>query len=82
MEIIDQLIYVAEHDVNGFTRRAAENSFLTIKEWIKEWSETPSPISINLRETEDTVASEDKLKNHQENALALKRKDVLVKEWQ
>lgn len=80
MEIIDQLTQVAGHDVDGFTRRAAENSFLTIKGWIKEWSETPSPIVVDLREKERIAAREDKIKKHHENALALIRKDVLVKE--
>ena len=80
MEIIDQLTQVAGHDVDGFTRRAAENSFLTIKGWIKEWSETPSPIVVDLREKECIAAREDKIKKHHENALALIRKDVLVKE--
>ena len=58
----------------------AENSFLTIKGWIKEWSETPSPIVVDLREKERIAAREDKIKKHHENALALIRKDVLVKE--
>jgi aminopeptidase N len=81
MEILDQLIYVAGHDIDGFTRRAAENSFLTIKEWIKEWSETPLPIALNLREKEDaTTANEERIKKHQENALSLLRKDVLINE--
>ena len=59
---------------------AAENSFLTIKGWIREWSETPSPIVVDLREKECIGTREDKLKKHHENALALIRKDVLVKE--
>ena len=54
--------------------------FLTIKGWIKEWSETPSPIVVDLREKERIAAREDKIKKHHENALALIRKDVLVKE--
>ena len=44
------------------------------------WSETPSPIALDLREKEDTTAYEEKIKKHQENTLALLRKDVLVNE--
>ena len=80
MEIIDELTQVAGHDIDGFTRRAAENSFITIKEWIKEWSETPSPIAVDLREKERIAAREDKQKKHSENALELIRKEVLVNE--
>jgi hypothetical protein len=80
IDILNQLTFVAGHDIDGFTRRAAETSFLTIKDWIKEWSETPSPIALDLREKEDTTAYEEKIKKHQENALTLLRKDVLVNE--
>ena len=80
MEIIDELTQVAGHDIDGFTRRAAKTSFITIKEWIKEWSETPSPIVVDLREKERIAAREDKQKKHSENALELIRKEVLVNE--
>jgi hypothetical protein len=81
LEIIDELALVAEHDLDGFTRRAAEASINIIKGWIKEWSETPSPIDTRLREKERiTAAREEKIKKHHERALELIRKHMLVTE--
>jgi aminopeptidase N len=80
LEIIDELTSVAEHDLDGFTRRAAEKSAIMIKGWIKEWSETPSPIDVHLREKERMTAREEKIKRHHERALALIRKNILVSE--
>jgi aminopeptidase N len=80
LEIIDELTSVAEHDIDGFTRRAAEKSTIIIKGWIKEWSETPSPIDVRLREKERITARQEKIKRHHERALALIRKSILVSE--
>ena len=80
LEIIDELTLVAEHDVDGFTRRAAEKAISIIKGWIKEWSETPSPIDVRLREKEGITAREEKIKKHHERALELIRKSILVNE--
>jgi aminopeptidase N len=80
LEIIDELTSVAEHDIDGFTRRAAEKSTIIIKGWIKEWSETPSPIDVRLRDKERITAREEKIKRHHERVLALMRKSILVSE--
>ena len=80
LEIIDELTLVAEHDVDGFTRRAAETSINIIKGWIKEWSETPSPIDVRLREKERIRSREEKIKKHHERTLESIRKRLLVTE--
>ena len=48
-EAIDALIYVAEHDLDGFIRREAERSVNIMREWIKEWSSKPLTLDIKLR---------------------------------
>jgi len=54
-ESIEALIFVAEHDIDGFVRRNAEASVNVlkewIKEWIKEWSSKPPTLDIKIRET-------------------------------
>jgi hypothetical protein len=47
---INELTYVAGHDLDGFVRRVAENSLKIIREWIKEWAEKPSKIDVKMRE--------------------------------
>jgi aminopeptidase N len=47
---LEELIFVAEHDLDGFIRREAERSANIIKEWINEWSAKPSSLLIKLRE--------------------------------
>ena len=74
------MISVAEHDIDGFTRRAAEKSTIIIKGWIKEWSETPSPIDLRLREKERITSKGEEIKGHNERALALMCKSILVSE--
>jgi aminopeptidase N len=44
------LVYVAEHDLDGFIRREAERSANIIREWINEWSAKPPTLLIKLRE--------------------------------
>ena len=46
---IDELITVAEHDVDGFVRREAETSVNIIREWLKEWTDKPPKIDIKIR---------------------------------
>jgi aminopeptidase N len=48
-ESMDALIYVAEHDIDGFVRRNAEASVNVLREWIKEWSVTPPTLDIKIR---------------------------------
>ena len=48
-EAIDALIYVAEHDLDGFVRREAERCVNIMREWIKEWSSKPPTLDIKLR---------------------------------
>jgi len=48
-EAIDALIYVAEHDLDGFVRREAERCATIIREWIKEWSSKPPILDIKIR---------------------------------
>jgi aminopeptidase N len=49
-ESLEELVYVAEHDLDGFIRREAERSANIIREWINEWSAKPSTLLIKLRE--------------------------------
>jgi aminopeptidase N len=79
LEIIDELTMIAEHDIDGFTRRAAEASINIIKGWVKEWSETPSPIDVRLREKELT-SREEKIRKHHERTLESIRRRLLVTE--
>ena len=48
-EAIDALIYVAEHDLDGFVRREAERCASIMREWIKEWSNKPPLLDIKIR---------------------------------
>lgn len=50
IQSIDELIDVAEHDLDGFVRRHAERSLNVIRGWINEWSVKPQKIDIRLRE--------------------------------
>jgi aminopeptidase N len=50
-ESLDALIYVAEHDIDGFVRRNAEASVNVLREWVKEWSSKAPTIDIKVRET-------------------------------
>ncbi len=36
---INQLTWVAGHDLDGFVERPAEDSLNIIREWLKEWAE-------------------------------------------
>src|SRR5215211_3272076 len=48
-EVIDALVYVAEHDLDGFIRREAERCVNIMRVWIKEWSSKPPTLDIKLR---------------------------------
>jgi aminopeptidase N len=48
-EAIDALIYVAEHDLDGFVRKEAERCASVMREWIKEWSSKPPIVDVKIR---------------------------------
>ena len=48
-EVIDALMHVAEHDLDGFVRREAERCANIMREWIKEWSSKPPILDIKIR---------------------------------
>ena len=48
-EAIEALIYVAEHDLDGFVRREAERCASIMREWINEWSSKPPILDIKIR---------------------------------
>jgi aminopeptidase N len=49
-QAIDELIYVAEHDIDGFVRRRAETSVNVLRKWINEWSSKPPILDLKIRE--------------------------------
>ena len=55
---INELTWVAGHDLDGFVRRVAEDSLNIIREWIKEWAEKPPKIDVKLREEEEKKEKE------------------------
>ena len=52
MDSINELTWVAGHDLDGFVRRPAEDSLNIIREWVKEWAEEPPKIDVKMREGE------------------------------
>ena len=52
IDSINQLSWVAGHDLDGFVRRPAEDSLNIIREWLKEWAEKPQKIDVKMREKE------------------------------
>jgi aminopeptidase N len=48
-QAIDAMIYVAEHDLDGFVRKEAERCANIMREWIKEWSSKPPILDIKIR---------------------------------
>lgn len=52
IDSINELAWVAGHDLDGFVRRPAENSMNIIREWIKEWAQKPPKIDVKMREEE------------------------------
>jgi aminopeptidase N len=47
---VEALIYLAEHDLDGFVRREAERCANILRVWIGEWSEKPISAIVKLRE--------------------------------
>jgi aminopeptidase N len=66
IDSINQLSWVAGHDLDGFVRRPAEDSLNIIREWIKEWAEKPQKIDVKMREKEG--------ERREYEAMAIKRK--------
>src|SRR5690348_8921602 len=50
IDSINELAWVAGHDLDGFVRRPAEASINIIREWIKEWAQKPPKIDVKMRE--------------------------------
>jgi len=46
---INELAWVAGHDLDGFVRRVAEDSLNIIRSWLKEWTDKPPKIDVTMR---------------------------------
>jgi len=46
---INELAWVAGHDLDGFVRRVAEDSLNIIRNWLKEWTDKPPKIDVEMR---------------------------------
>jgi len=84
IDSINQLSWVAGHDLDGFVRRPAEDSLNIIREWVKEWAEKPQKIDVKLREKEgekreyEAMAIKRKRKKeHHEKKLEIIRRPIL-----
>ncbi|MGB8034760.1 MAG: M1 family aminopeptidase, partial [Nitrososphaeraceae archaeon] len=64
IDSINELAWVAGHDLDGFVRRPAEDSLNIVREWIKDWAEKPQKIDIKMREEA----------KRRDEAMAIKRK--------
>jgi len=49
---INEIAWVAGHDLDGFVRRVAEDSLNIIRKWLKEWTDTPPKIDVKMRDKE------------------------------
>jgi aminopeptidase N len=52
LEAIEELTWVAEHDLDGWVRREAEVSVNKMKKWIKDWLDKPMDLILKIREEE------------------------------
>jgi len=78
IDSINELAWVAGHDLDGFVRRPAENSMNIIREWIKEWAQKPPKIDVKMREEErEHGARPIKGKEDYEKRLEVIRRPVL-----
>jgi aminopeptidase N len=78
IDSINELAWVAGHDLDGFVRRPAEDSMNIIREWIKEWSQKPPKIDVKMREEErEYEARAIKGKEDYEKRLEVIRRPVL-----
>ena len=91
IETIDALISVSEHDLDGFVRKKTERTLNVLREWIKEWANTPPLIEIKMREkaepieileekkriAEHVVIEEGKKKHYEEKLKLIRRSSAL-----
>jgi aminopeptidase N len=49
IDSINELSWVAGHDLDGFVRRVAEDSLNIIRNWLKEWTDKPPKIDVKMR---------------------------------
>ena len=54
---IAALRLVAEEDVDGFVRRNAEVNLNLIREWLKEWTNTPPKLEIKIRKNREVIVN-------------------------
>ena len=54
---IAALRLVAEEDVDGFVRRNAEVNLNLIREWLKEWTNTPPKLEIKIRKNPEVIVN-------------------------
>jgi hypothetical protein len=54
---IAALRLVAEEDVDGFVRRNAEVNLNLIREWLKEWTNTPPKLEIKMRKNLEVIVN-------------------------
>ena len=71
---IEALQVVAEENVDGFVRRNAEVNLNLIREWLKEWTDTPPTLEIKIRKEIVEVGGVRKMKEEYEEVIG-KRKD-------
>ena len=50
MEAIAELIWIAQHDTDGWVRRVAETSLNDIRKWIRDWLNQPLKLEYKIRE--------------------------------
>ena len=53
IETINELTWIAEHDLDGMIRREAEVSVNNIRQWIDDWLDAPPKIVYRIREDAD-----------------------------
>ena len=74
---INELAWVAGHDLDGFVRRVAEDSLNIIRKWIKEWADKPPKIDVKMREERENETMTIKVKEDYEKRLEVIRRPVL-----
>jgi aminopeptidase N len=52
LEAIEELTWIAEHDLDGWVRREAEVSLNKMRKWIRDWLDKPLDLVISIREEE------------------------------
>ena len=78
IDSINELAWVAGHDLDGFVRRVAEDSLNIIRSWLKEWSDEPPKIDVKMRSEKRKYESKAiKGKEDDEQTLNVIRRPVL-----